>query len=89
MSKFKQAIAIDSTRHDTKWCLGNAYTSQVPPPAVLMPVHRQAGSILPSDEWGVGAASRSVLLFNVHGGGALRHVRLRNRDVSSARSHSD
>ena len=29
VSKFKQAIVIDSKRHDTKWCLGNAYTSQV------------------------------------------------------------
>jgi len=29
VEKFKQGIAIDSSRHDTKWCLGNAYTSQV------------------------------------------------------------
>jgi tetratricopeptide (TPR) repeat protein len=28
VEKFKQGIAIDSNRHDTKWCLGNAYTSQ-------------------------------------------------------------
>ena len=27
--KFKQGIDIDGSRHDTKWCLGNAYTSQV------------------------------------------------------------
>lgn len=26
--KFKQGIDIDGSRHDTKWCLGNAYTSQ-------------------------------------------------------------
>lgn len=28
VKKFKQGIEIDSSRHDTKWCLGNAYTSQ-------------------------------------------------------------
>ena len=29
VAKFKQAIEIDGSRHDTKWCLGNAYTAQV------------------------------------------------------------
>lgn len=29
IEKFKMALAIDSTRHDILWCLGNAYTSQV------------------------------------------------------------
>jgi Plant specific mitochondrial import receptor subunit TOM20 len=35
--KFKQGIDIDGSRHDTKWCLGNAYTSQVGNATLLAP----------------------------------------------------
>jgi Plant specific mitochondrial import receptor subunit TOM20 len=38
--KFKQGIDIDGSRHDTKWCLGNAYTSQVGGVSLLEPCTR-------------------------------------------------
>ena len=28
VAKFGQALGIEPSRHDTLWCLGNAYTSQ-------------------------------------------------------------
>ena len=83
VSKFKQAIAIDSTRHDTKWCLGNAYTSQVPPPAGLMPCRQTEHPAILNPQTSGGKAPCRILCFcmndpNMHDGGALGHVRLRN-----------